>query len=69
MNRWTINRFPAMPAYPQTTLPLVNGKDFMIEARNLSPGNICIDSDLANGIGASVRQFDIKSCAWSLGSL
>jgi hypothetical protein len=65
MNRWIINRLPAALAYPQTTLPLVSGKDFTIEARNLSPGN----SDLANGEGASVREFHIKSCAWSVGSL
>jgi predicted alpha-1,2-mannosidase len=37
------------PAYPQTTLHLVGGKDFVIEARNLSAENIFVTSATLNG--------------------
>jgi predicted alpha-1,2-mannosidase len=37
------------PAYPQTTLHLAGGKDFMIEARNLSADNIYVISATLNG--------------------
>ncbi len=37
------------PAYPQTTLHLAGGKDFVIEARNLSAENIYVTSATLNG--------------------
>src|SRR6202012_2113415 len=37
------------PAYPQTTLHLAGGRDFVIEARNLSPGNIYVTAATLNG--------------------
>jgi predicted alpha-1,2-mannosidase len=37
------------PAYPQTTLHLARGKDFVIEARNLSAENIYVTSATLNG--------------------
>jgi len=37
------------PAYPQTTLHLADGKDFVIEARNLSPENIYVTAAALNG--------------------
>jgi putative alpha-1,2-mannosidase len=37
------------PAYPRTTLHLAGGKDFVIEARNLSPDNVYVTSATLNG--------------------
>jgi predicted alpha-1,2-mannosidase len=37
------------PAYPRTTLHLAEGKDFVIEARNLSADNIYVTSATLNG--------------------
>jgi len=37
------------PAYPQTTLHLAGGKDFVIEARNVSADNIYVTSATLNG--------------------
>jgi putative alpha-1,2-mannosidase len=37
------------PAYPQTILHLAGGKDFIIEARNLSPENIYVIAARLNG--------------------
>jgi predicted alpha-1,2-mannosidase len=37
------------PAYPQTTLHLAGGKDFVIEARSLSPENIYVVAATLNG--------------------
>jgi predicted alpha-1,2-mannosidase len=37
------------PAYVQTTLHLAGGKSFVIEARNLSPGNIYVAAATLNG--------------------
>lgn len=37
------------PAYPQTTLHLAGGKDFVIEARNLSADNIYVTAATLNG--------------------
>jgi putative alpha-1,2-mannosidase len=37
------------PAYPQTTLHLAAGKDFIIQARNLSPTNIYVTAATLNG--------------------
>jgi predicted alpha-1,2-mannosidase len=37
------------PAYPQTTLHLAGGKDFVIEARNLSAENVYVTSATLNG--------------------
>ena len=37
------------PAYPQTTLHLAGGKDFVIEARNLSPQNIYVTAATLDG--------------------
>jgi putative alpha-1,2-mannosidase len=37
------------PAYPQTTLHLTAGKDFIIEARNLSHDNIYVTAAALNG--------------------
>jgi predicted alpha-1,2-mannosidase len=37
------------PAYPQTTLHLAGGKNFVIEARNLSADNIYVTSATLNG--------------------
>jgi putative alpha-1,2-mannosidase len=37
------------PAYPQTTLHLAAGKDFIIGARNLSPENIYVTAATLNG--------------------
>jgi predicted alpha-1,2-mannosidase len=37
------------PAYPQTTLHLADGKNFTIEARNLSPENIYVSVATLNG--------------------
>jgi predicted alpha-1,2-mannosidase len=37
------------PAYPQTTLHLAGGKDFLIEARNLSAENMYVTSATLNG--------------------
>jgi predicted alpha-1,2-mannosidase len=37
------------PAYPQTTLHLAGGKNFVIEARNLSAGNIYVTAATLNG--------------------
>ncbi|HEX4031520.1 MAG TPA: GH92 family glycosyl hydrolase [Terracidiphilus sp.] len=37
------------PAYPQTTLHLARGRQFVIEARNLSPGNIYVTAATLNG--------------------
>ena len=37
------------PAYPQTTLHLAGGKDFLIEARNLSADNMYVTSATLNG--------------------
>jgi predicted alpha-1,2-mannosidase len=37
------------PAFPQTTLHMAAGKDFIIEARNLSPTNIYVTSATLNG--------------------
>ncbi len=37
------------PAYPQTTLHLAGGKDFVIEAKNLSPENIYVIAATLNG--------------------
>ena len=37
------------PAYPQTTLHLAGGKDFVIEARNLSAENIYVTAATLNG--------------------
>jgi predicted alpha-1,2-mannosidase len=37
------------PAYPQTTLHLAGGRDFVIEAKNLSPGNIYVTAATLNG--------------------
>jgi predicted alpha-1,2-mannosidase len=37
------------PAYPQTTLHLAGGKDFVIEARDLSADNIYVTSATLNG--------------------
>ena len=39
----------ASPAYPQTTLHLAGGKDFVIEARNLSPQNIYVTAARLDG--------------------
>ena len=37
------------PAFPQTTLHLAEGKDFVVEARNLSPQNIYVTAATLNG--------------------
>lgn len=37
------------PAYPKTTLHLAAGKDFIIEARNVSPENIYVTAATLNG--------------------
>jgi predicted alpha-1,2-mannosidase len=37
------------PAYPQTTLHLAGGKDFVIEAKNLSPDNMYVTAATLNG--------------------
>jgi putative alpha-1,2-mannosidase len=37
------------PAYPQTTPHLAGGRDFIIEARNLSPDNIYVTAATLNG--------------------
>jgi predicted alpha-1,2-mannosidase len=37
------------PAYEQTTLHLAEGKDFIVEARNLSPENIYVTAATLNG--------------------
>ncbi len=37
------------PAYPQTTLHFAGGKNFMIEARNISAANIYVTSATLNG--------------------
>jgi putative alpha-1,2-mannosidase len=37
------------PAYPETTLHLAGGRDFVIEARNLSASNIYVVAAALNG--------------------
>jgi putative alpha-1,2-mannosidase len=37
------------PAYPQTRLHLADGKDFVIEAQNLSPDNMYVTAATLNG--------------------